>query len=186
MSVAVYSGEPLLARMLLLEAKRCGLREAKAREARVWLVDLDHPVPLPKGDGAPMQIGFTAHPEALDSDTRLGLYAVLRLPFCAQELDALLYQQEAPARALVRNGEELWLSGKKLKFSKTEQQLLSHLLAHRDRAVTQEELASILGESAENSNATAVYLYRLRRKLEADGITRIRTVRGVGYQWIGD
>jgi DNA-binding response OmpR family regulator len=32
----------------------------------------------------------------------------------------------------------------------------------------------------------AVYLYRLRRKLEQDGVKRIRTVRGAGYRWIGE
>ena len=73
-----------------------------------------------------------------------------------------------------------------LHFSKLEQAVLSLLYENRDRVVTTEEISSLVGESAENSNAVAVYLYRLRRKLEADGQKRIRTVRGVGYRWLGD
>jgi DNA-binding response OmpR family regulator len=87
---------------------------------------------------------------------------------------------------LKNEGEEFWLSGKKLRFSKTEQALLSLLYQNRHRTVSMNEISATIGESAANSNAAAVYLYRLRRKLEADGITRIRTVRGVGYQWTGD
>ena len=88
--------------------------------------------------------------------------------------------------ALHREGESLWLSGKKLHFSRIEQQILTRLTQSDHRVVEIAEIASIIGQGAENSNAVAVYLYRLRRKLEADGITRIRTVRGVGYQWMGE
>ena len=187
MSVAVFSQDSVTARMLLLEAKRCGLQQADPQEARVWLLDLDALPRLPKGIAAPMQIGFSAHPDALTKDTREGLYALLSLPFSARELDAVLRRSAAiPAHVLHREGEEFWLSGKKLRFSKTEQALLSLLHQNRHRIVGTTELSATIGESAANSNAAAVYLYRLRRKLEADGITRIRTVRGVGYQWIGE
>lgn len=182
MSVYVFSGDPVLSRMLLLEAKRCGLTEATPTEAAVWLIDLDHPVPRPKGDGAPLQIALSSRVE----EERQGFSALLELPFRARDLDTLLLHHRAPVPALMRDGEGLRLGGKKLRFSRTEQALLDLLVQNRDRVVTQQELSSVLGESAENSNATAVYLYRLRRKLEADGITRIRTVRGVGYQWMGD
>ena len=60
------------------------------------------------------------------------------------------------------------------------------LYENRSRTVQTREIEAILGEQAEKSNAVAVYLYRLRRKLEQDGVTRIRTVRGVGYRWIGE
>lgn len=187
MSVAVFSANAELAEMLLLEAKRCGLRPAPPAQARVWLLDLDEPQTLPKGQNAPVQIGFSAFPDRVEKGVRSQLFALLLLPFSAAELDELL-SARAPAQnsALLREGNELWLCGKRLHFSKTEQALFSLLYKNRHRVVTNAELCASIGESAENSNATAVYLYRLRRKLEADGITRIRTVRGVGYQWMGE
>ena len=187
MSVAVFSRDAVLSQMLLLEALRCGLQEAEPAQARVWLVDLDHPAPLPIGEGAPVQIGFSAHPEKVKNTTRSGLYALLESPFSARELSALLHRREgAPATALLREGEALWLSGKKLSFSATEQKVLNLLYDNRARTVSASEIEAILGEQAEKSNAVAVYLYRLRRKLEQDGVMRIRTVRGAGYRWIGE
>ncbi len=187
MTVAVFSQDSVTARMLLLEAKRCGLQVAEAQEAHVWLLDLDALPRLPKGASAPMQIGFCQRPDDLPRSTREGLYALLTLPFSARELDAVLHRSAAtPTHVLQSKGEEFWLSGKRLRFSKTEQALLSLLYQNKHRVVKIEELSDLIGESAVNSNATAVYLYRLRRKLEADGITRIRTVRGVGYQWMGE
>ena len=187
MSVAVFSRDEGLARMLLLEAVRCGLQPTEPADARVWLIDLDHPVARPNGEVAPLQIGFSAHPENVKNTTRSGLYALLELPFSARELSAILHRREsAPSGALLREGDALWLSGKKLSFSKIEQEVLNLLYENRSRTVGVQEIEAILGEQAEKSNAVAVYLYRLRRKLEQDGVTRIRTVRGVGYRWIGE
>ena len=187
MSVAVFSRDAVLSQMLLLEALRCGLQEAAPEQARVWLVDLDHPAPLPSGESAPVQIGFTSHPEKVKNTTRSGLYALLELPFSARELSAILHRREStPVGALLREGEALWLSGKKLSFSATEQKILDLLYENRSRTVSAQEIEAILGEQAEKSNAVAVYLYRLRRKLEQDGVMRIRTVRGAGYRWIGE
>ncbi len=173
--------------MLLLEAKRCGLQESDPVQARVWLIDLDHPAPLPKGASAPLQIGFSARLEDVKNSTRSGVYAVLELPFSAQELGAILHRRErAPVGALLREGETFWLAGKKLSFSKAEQKVLQLLVENPTRVVSAQEIEAILGDQAVKSNAVAVYLYRLRRKLEQDGVTRIRTVRGAGYRWIGE
>ena len=187
MSVAVFSRDAVLSQMLLLEALRCGLQEVAPELARVCLIDLDHPVPLPRGECAPLQIGFSAYPEKVKNTTRSGLYALLELPFSARELSAILHRREsAPQGALLREGEALWLSGKKLAFSATEQKVLDLLYENRARIVSAQEIEAILGEQAEKSNAVAVYLYRLRRKLEQDGVMRIRTERGAGYRWIGE
>ena len=187
MSVAVFSRDAVLSRMLLLEALRCGLQETEPAQARVWLVDLDHPAPLPRGESAPVQIGFSAQPEKVKNTVRSGLYALLELPFSARELSTILHRREsAPRGALLREGDALWLSGKKLAFSATEQSVLNLLYENRARTVSVQEIEAILGEQAEKSNAVAVYLYRLRRKLEQDGVMRIRTVRGAGYRWIGE
>ncbi|MBE6629968.1 MAG: winged helix-turn-helix transcriptional regulator [Ruminococcaceae bacterium] len=187
MSVAIFSQDATLARMLLLEARRCGLQEVPPAQARVWLLDLDHLPTLPREGGALLQIGFSAHPEEVKNSTRSGLYAILELPFSARELDAILQQRELlPAARLLREGGELWLAGKKLHFSKIENRILSLLYENRHRTVAVAEIEAVLGENAKKSNAAAVYLYRLRRKLETDGIARIRTRRGAGYQWIGE
>ena len=187
MSVAVFSRDAELSRMLLLEAVRCGLQETEPEHARVWLLDLDQPVPVPKGVSAPLQIGFSTHPETVKNSTRSGVYAVLELPFCARELGTLLHRREGvPRGTLLREGEALWLSGRKLSFSKTEQKVLNLLVENRARVVSAQEIEAILGEQAAKSNAVAVYLYRLRRKLEQDGVTRISTLRGAGYRWIGE
>ena len=186
MSVAVFSTDAVLSRMLLLEALRCGLCEAEPDEAGVWLIDLDHAPTMRRASHSALRIGFSSAPEAVPQSVKRTLYALLSLPFSARELSALLRGRELPRAALLEEGEELWLAGEKLHFSRTEQQILSLLREHRERVVTVAEISAILGEQAENSNTVAVYLYRLRRKLEADGTMRIRTVRGVGYQWMGE
>ena len=186
MSVAVFSKDALLARMLLLEARRCGMQEAAPEEARVWLIDLDHLPPVPRVAHGPIQIGFCADPDALAPSVPVGLYALLALPFQARQLQQLLHRTEVGQAQLLQDAEGFSLGGKRLHFSKTEEQLLELLYQNRHRVVLTREISAILGESAENSNAAAVYLYRLRRKLEKDGTMRIRTVRGVGYQWMGD
>ncbi len=184
MSVAVLSADALTARMLLLEAKRCGFCEKMPEEARVWLVDLDHRLPQKMRVMARICVGFSATPEKIDETERESFVAILSLPFSAAELSAVLRQYLHAFRSTEQD-EELARS-KRMHFSKIEHALLSLLYENRDRTVTAEEISSLIGESAENSNAVAVYLYRLRRKLEADGRKRIRTVRGVGYRWLGD
>lgn len=173
--------------MLSLEARRCGLQEVAPEHARVWLVDLEHPAPMPKEQGASLQIGFCERPEAVRAGVRAALYALLSIPFSARELGALLRRREPAATAELHwEGETVRLAGKRLNFSKTEQRVLTLLYENRARTVGVQEIEAILGEQAVKSNAVAVYLYRLRRKLEQDGVTRIRTVRGVGYRWIGE
>ncbi len=184
MSVAVLSADAVTARMLELEAKRCGFYKESADKAHVLLIDLDHPVKSIARADASLVIAFCEEPARLDETVRARYNAVLALPFCVEELSALL-RERSSAITLSGDADRL-LPSKKLHFSQVEQALLDHLRAHRDRTVTAQELSTIIGQSAENSNAVAVYLYRLRRKLEADGQRRIRTVRGVGYRWLGD
>ena len=184
MSFAVLSADAVTARMLSLEAKRCGFCEESALQARVLLIDLARPVKCPVRSDVPLKIAFCEDPSQLDVTEKVQYHAVLALPFCASELSALLRGQ---LPALVLPKETVSASfGKSPHFSGVEQALLTFLQEHRDRVVTAEELSTIIGQSAENSTAVAVYLYRLRRKLEADGKRRIRTVRGVGYRWLGD
>ena len=60
----------------------------------------------------------------------------------------------------------------------------SPAVAHR-RVVSKEQLLEHLYSYDEeaSSNAIEVYIHRLRKKIEAAGVT-IRTIRGLGYLWI--
>ena len=56
--------------------------------------------------------------------------------------------------------------------------LLTILISNTDRAMSREQLTSMLWRDPPSSNVVEVYVGYLRRKLGAD---RIRTVRGKGY-----
>lgn len=180
MSFAVFSSDVTLARMLQLEAKRCGFFEESPEKARVWLVDLDHPLSRNQQGTPLVQIGFSSNPDDVKEQERRALYALLTLPLSVRDLAQVL-SRDLP----VADGVSL-SEGKKPQLSKVEQKLLTLLCENRHRTVSTRELADAIGESAENSNAIAVYFYRLRRKLEADGRRRIQTVRGKGYRWMGE
>ena len=77
--------------------------------------------------------------------------------------------------AFAKAGAKLVITGR------TEATLLDLLYQNRGNTVTEAALAALLGDSAAHTNTLAVYLYRLRRKLCADGVNRILTVRGIGY-----
>jgi len=71
--------------------------------------------------------------------------------------------------------------GEPVKLTAHELRVLSYLLHHRDRVVSQAELTEhIYAQSFErDSNTVEVFVARLRRKLGAD---LVETVRGLGYR----
>jgi two-component system, OmpR family, response regulator MprA len=74
---------------------------------------------------------------------------------------------------------------REITFTRTETALLALFLQHPGQVLTREVIqARIWGDAVGGlSNAPAVYLGYLRRKLEADGETRlIHTVRRIGYR----
>ncbi len=79
-----------------------------------------------------------------------------------------------------------WLGGEELDLTLIEFRLLATFLAHRERALTREELcmATWGHEHAISVRAVDTNVKRLRRKLGAAGAS-LETVRGVGYRWIG-
>jgi two-component system OmpR family response regulator len=73
------------------------------------------------------------------------------------------------------------LAGRPVKLTSHEYRVLSYLMHHHDRVVSQGELTGhIYAQDADrDSNTVEVFIARLRRKL---GAAVIQTVRGLGYR----
>ena len=69
----------------------------------------------------------------------------------------------------------------------TERRVVHYLQINSDRVVTRNQILDCLwdqhGEFVDD-NTLSVHIRRLREKLDTDGVQHIRTVRGIGYQWI--
>ena len=74
--------------------------------------------------------------------------------------------------------------GEAIKLTSHELRVLSYLMHHRDRVVSQTELMDHIyaGDMDRDSNTVEVFVARLRRKL---GTGSIETVRGAGYRMGG-
>jgi two-component system OmpR family response regulator len=75
--------------------------------------------------------------------------------------------------------------GAAVKLTSHEFRVLSYLMHHRDRIVSQNELIDHIyaHDNDRDSNTVEVFVARLRRKL---GVSLIETVRGFGYRMGGD
>ena len=138
---------------------------------------------------------------ALDSvkDLVAGLDAgaddYLAKPFEFEVLEArvraLMRRGMAGGSTLIRHGPLTYdesgrmasLNGEPIELSARELGLLEILLRRAGRLVSKDQLVSHLCEWGEevSGNAIEVYVHRLRRKLEPDGVRSI-TVRGLGYR----
>lgn len=105
---------------------------------------------------------------------------------------------EARVRALLRRGrgatlelgglrwssaaQQGWIDDVDMNLTKNEAALLDALLQARGRILSKAVLATRCGadDRSASDNSVEVYVYRLRRKLEAAGL-EIKTVRGLGY-----
>jgi two-component system OmpR family response regulator len=79
-------------------------------------------------------------------------------------------------------GRRLYCNGTPVELSQRELAVAEVLLMRAGRVVTKQQIADQLygWDDAANPNAVEVFVYRLRRKLEASGVD-IRTIRGMGY-----
>jgi DNA-binding response OmpR family regulator len=74
-------------------------------------------------------------------------------------------------------------AGTRVGLTETERRLLGYLAQHRDRVVSKTQiLTAVWGYEGFDENVVEVHISSLRRKLEADGGSRlVHTVRGRGY-----
>lgn len=180
MSIRIFTKNKTLAATLRLEALRRGFCEEG--EPSILFADLDTaPVPTDVGDN--IAILLSSDPERLAPYRDHGTFDVMHLPFSVRDFADILhrYGTKSQKRDLQKSNGAFWLNGRRLELSPTENAILELLYEKRGQTVSDGELSALLGSSAERTNTAAVYLYRLRRKLCADGINRIRTLRGRGY-----
>ena len=78
---------------------------------------------------------------------------------------------------------QVWRDGTPLELTSVEFEILSLLMRSAGRSVSRDEIAGVLyhREAMPYERAIDVHVSHLRRKLEHQGHSMIRTVRGVGY-----
>ncbi|HYP69009.1 MAG TPA: response regulator transcription factor [Thiobacillaceae bacterium] len=77
---------------------------------------------------------------------------------------------------------QVFLEGREVEFSSREREVLSTLVHRAGKVISKHALTAAMSswDASIGSNAVEVYIHRLRKKLEPEGIY-IRTVRGLGY-----
>ncbi len=89
-----------------------------------------------------------------------------------------------PVRLDARSG-KVTVDGQSIKLTSHELRLLSYLMHHKGKVISRTELTEHLYDQDfdRDSNTIEVFVGRLRKKLPEDCI---QTVRGLGYQIVGD
>jgi two-component system OmpR family response regulator len=89
-----------------------------------------------------------------------------------------------PVRLDARSG-KVTVNGQEVKLTSNELRLKSYLMHHRGKVISRTELTEHLYDQDfdRDSNTIEVFVGRLRKKLPDEVI---KTVRGLGYQVVGD
>lgn len=178
--IAILTTDPILSRMLTLEAKRGGISLSSPEKAELWLLDLDHPPrPMPRA-GEAYVVGFSAG----ETDSAHADH-LLPLPYPTAVLQDILssYFHTSSGDMTLRHLPGIALVGEqRVHLSPAEERLFSLLLAHRGETVPLEQLINALPESNATTNVLQVHMYHLRRKLSLSDASYIRAVRGIGYR----
>jgi two-component system response regulator CpxR len=81
---------------------------------------------------------------------------------------------------------EAYLAGEPCAITSIQFQVLDLMMRNPNRAVSRDELTGILHqrEATPFERWLDVHISQLRKKIERDGVTRIQTIRGVGYMFV--
>jgi two-component system response regulator CpxR len=115
-------------------------------------------------------------PEELLARIRAVLRRVSQSGLAAKALQAGSLRLDSAKR-------QVWRDGTQLELTSVEFEILSLLMRSAGRSVSRDEIAGVLyhREAMPFERAIDVHVSHLRRKLEHQGHSMIRTVRGVGY-----
>ena len=118
--------------------------------------------------------------EAIDSGADDYVVKPFQIEEVMARVRALIRRAAGQLQSELRHG-ALTLDGAPVRLTSHEYRVLSYLMHHRDRVVSQIELTEhIYAQDFErDSNTVEVFIGRLRRKL---GAASIETVRGLGYR----
>lgn len=151
-----------------------------------------------KGNDVPV-IFLTARddPDDLRTGFTRGGDDYLTKPFSLEELnlriEAILRRRRASAGTpqhyrcgdVVMNDDEhrVWRAETEIELSPTEYRLLRYFLTNRGQALSKGQILDAVWDYdfAGNSAVVETYVSYLRRKIDGDGESMIRTVRGLGY-----
>ena len=143
-------------------------------------------------------LGLCRDPESLSPRARRLAHVLLCRPFCMADLRAEIGMlgstspREVPAPeqtrfselALLEESRCVLMGNRQISLTDKEFAVFSLLVKSGASGVSKQALAELL--DCEGSNEAQVYICHLRRKLEdAFGVRLIKTVRGVGYVYVG-
>jgi DNA-binding response OmpR family regulator len=154
------------------------------------------------GNDTPVIVGFPKeHPETAAAVLEAGATAVVQRPFSPEALlrlmdsstprDGAFHVRPLPldlGRLRVDGASaRIWIDGQESLLPAMEYMLLRYLAERHGQIVSREELSAVgWGRGASvPSNSLTVHLTRLRRRFPTDpGEEWLRTIRGIGYQFI--
>ena len=143
-------------------------------------------------------LGLCRDPETLSPRARRLAHVLYRRPFRMADLRAefsaldgtLQLQMPTPVQpqitslVLVKESRCVLMGNRQISLTDKEFAVLSLLVQKGEQGVSKQELSALL--DCGDTNEGQVYICHLRRKLEhAFGVRLIKTVRGVGYVYVG-